>query len=68
MEVLAAVRRVKSEARVSPRDLVAHVTVAGTEATLNAVRAVEGDLRAAQNIAELTLVDSGATAVEVELA
>ncbi len=68
VELLAAVRRAKSEAKVSPRSPVARVSFSGPEETVDALALVEEDLRAAQNIAELVLAPSGTTAVEVELA
>jgi valyl-tRNA synthetase len=68
VDLLAAVRRVKSEAKVSPRTPVARVTVSGPGAALAAVRAVEDDLRAAQSIAALLLVEASTPSVEIKLA
>jgi valyl-tRNA synthetase len=71
VELLGAVRRTKSEAKVSPRTPVARVTFRGPSNEVLALRQVEADLRAAQNIAQLVLVsgdDGQPAAVEVELA
>jgi valyl-tRNA synthetase len=68
VELLASVRRAKSEAKVSPRSAVARVSVCGPPEAIDALALVEEDLRAAQNIAELVLVPSGTTSVKVELA
>ena len=59
---------VKSEAKVSPRTPVARVALSGPPSTLEAVRLVQDDLRAAQNIAELVLNPGDAVSVQVELA
>ena len=64
----AAVRRAKSEAKVSPRAPVARVSFHGPVETIDALALVQDDLRAAQNISELVSCPSGATAIEVELA
>ena len=71
VELLGAVRRTKSEAKVSPRTPVERVTFRGPSNEVSALRQVEADLRAAQNIAQLVLVsgdDGQPAAVEVELA
>jgi valyl-tRNA synthetase len=68
VELLAAVRRAKSEAKVSPRAPVARVSFHGPVETIDALALVQDDLRAAQNISELVLAPSSATAIEVELA
>jgi valyl-tRNA synthetase len=71
VELLAAIRRAKSEARVGPRSPVERVTVSGPPEQLNALRLVEDDLRAAQNVAALVLIVAGdgeAASVEVKLA
>jgi valyl-tRNA synthetase len=71
VELLGAVRRTKSEAKVSPRTPVERVTFRGPSKEVSALRQVEADLRAAQNIAQLVLVsgDDGQPAeVEVQLA
>jgi valyl-tRNA synthetase len=69
--LLAAVRRAKSEAKVSPRTEVERVTFSGPGEEVSALRLVEADLRAAQNIAQLVLVNAGAgepATVDVKLA
>jgi valyl-tRNA synthetase len=71
VEVLAAIRRAKSEAKVGPRSPVDRVTVSGPPEQVNALRLVEDDLRAAQNVAELVLKVAGdgeAASVEAKLA
>ncbi len=68
VELLASVRRAKSEAKVSPRAPVARVSFYGPAETIAALALVQDDLRAAQNISELVLAPSSATAIEVELA
>jgi valyl-tRNA synthetase len=71
VDLLAAIRRAKSEARVGPRSPVERVTVSGPPEQLNALRLVEDDLRAAQNVAELVLIiagDGAAASVDVKLA
>ena len=52
-EVIAAVRKAKSEAKVSMRTEVAAVRVAAPAATLERVQAAEDDLRAAGHIAKI---------------
>ncbi len=52
-EVLAGVRRVKSEAKVGMRAEVASMTLSGTETQLAHVRAAEADLKAAGRITTL---------------
>jgi valyl-tRNA synthetase len=71
VELLAAIRRVKSEAKASPRTPVERVTFSGPDGQVRALRLVEDDLRAAQNVAELVVVGGAAddvTSVEVKLA
>ena len=68
VELLAAVRKVKSEAKVGPRSPVARTKFAGPPSALGALRLVEADLRAAQNIAELVLAVAETPSVEVTLA
>jgi valyl-tRNA synthetase len=71
VDLLAAIRRAKSEAKVGPRSPVERVTVSGPPEQVNALRLVEEDLRAAQNVAELVLKVAGdgeAASVEVKLA
>ena len=67
VELLAAVRRAKSEAKVSPRAPVARVSFQGPVETIDALTLVQDDLQAAQNISELVFAPSGDTAIEVEL-
>ena len=68
VELLGAVRRAKSDAKVGPRAAVALVRFAGGPARVTALRQVEDDLRAAQNIASLVLETSAAPALEILLA
>jgi valyl-tRNA synthetase len=71
VDLLAAIRRAKSEARVGPRSPVERVTVSGPAEQVRALRLVEDDLRAAQNVADLVLRVAGegeAASVEVKLA
>jgi valyl-tRNA synthetase len=68
VELLAFLRRAKSEAKVSPRASVARARFSGPAETVDALALVADDLRAAQNISELVLAPSGTTSVEVELA
>ncbi|WP_040162066.1 valine--tRNA ligase [Mobilicoccus massiliensis] len=49
-QALGGVRRAKSDAKVGMRATVSSVTIAGPDAALEAVRAAEGDLRAAGRI------------------
>ena len=71
VELLGAIRRAKSEAKASPRTPVERVTFSGPDPQVLALRQVEDDLRAAQNVAELVLVGGAADKpilVEVKLA
>ena len=71
VDLLAAIRRAKSEAKVGPRSPVERVTVSGPPEQLNDLRLVEDDLRAAQNVADFVLRVAGdgeAASVEVKLA
>jgi valyl-tRNA synthetase len=71
VDLLAAIRRAKSEARVGPRSPVERVTVSGPAEQVSALRLVEDDLRAAQNVGELVLSVAGdgePASVEVKLA
>jgi len=71
VEVLGAIRRVKSEAKVSPRTPVERVTFSGLGTAVSAIRQVEADLRAAQNVAQFvvaTAVDGEPSSVDVKLA
>jgi valyl-tRNA synthetase len=66
--LLGEVRRAKSEARVGPRSPVERVAVRAPSEEITALRLVEGDLRAAQNIAELELSAGELRAIDVTLA
>jgi valyl-tRNA synthetase len=66
--LLGDVRRAKSEAKLSPRALVLRVSVSAPAEEVNALRQVEDDLRAAQNVVKLTFAESEQRSVEVELA
>jgi valyl-tRNA synthetase len=68
VELLASVRRAKSEAKVSARAPVARVSFSGPGEIVAALALVQDDLRAAQSISELVLAPSAATSVEIELA
>jgi valyl-tRNA synthetase len=68
VDVLAAIRRAKSEAKVGPRSPVARVIFSGPAEKVNALELVQDDLCAAQNVAELVLVASEEESVEVQLA
>ncbi len=69
--VLGQIRKAKSEAKVSMRAEAARVIVRGPGDAADAVRASEGDLRAAGNIADFSFVPvpgGGELATEVTLA
>jgi valyl-tRNA synthetase len=68
--VLGQIRKAKSEAKVSMRAEAARVVVRGPGDAADAVRASEGDLRAAGNVADFSfvLVPGGGLATEVTLA
>ncbi|MCP2322500.1 valyl-tRNA synthetase [Hamadaea flava] len=67
-EVIAAVRRAKSAARLSQRAPASAVTVTGPAASLAALRLVADDLQAAGQIGSLILTESsGALTVTVTL-
>ncbi|MBX6389389.1 MAG: valine--tRNA ligase [Frankia sp.] len=67
--VLSAVRRAKSEAKVSMKAEVRSVRVTAGPDVLDLLDAAAADLRAAGSIAQLTLVEGGGEpAVDVELA
>jgi valyl-tRNA synthetase len=69
--VLGQIRKAKSEAKVSMRAEAARVIVRGPGDAAEAVRASEGDLRAAGNIADFSFVlvpGGGGLATEVTLA
>ena len=67
-EVLEAVRRTKSEAKVSQRAEVSELVVAGAPTFLDAVRAAEGDLRAAGSVTDVRYESATDTAIRVTLA
>jgi valyl-tRNA synthetase len=70
-EVIAAIRRAKSQARLPLRTPVAHVEVTGLPGWLDAVRAAEGDLAAAGRVAAFGYrerPDADGLDVRVELA
>jgi valyl-tRNA synthetase len=67
-EVLEAVRRAKSNAKVSQRTEVSRCVVGGPRALRDAIQAAAGDLRAAGVIADLALEDAAELRVEVSLA
>ena len=67
-EVLEALRREKSVAKVSPRAAVARCVVAGPRDLLDAVAAARDDLVAAGSIATLELVDADALTLTATLA
>jgi valyl-tRNA synthetase len=66
-EVLEAVRRAKSTAKVSQRAEVSRCVVAGPPAVLDALRRAQRDLVAAGAVADLQLLDGAEVAVEVTL-
>jgi valyl-tRNA synthetase len=67
-EVLAAVRKAKSEAKASMRAPVSLVVVRAPAERLDLLRAAEADLRDAGSIEALTLEEAGEPAVAVTLA
>ena len=67
-EVLEAIRRAKSSAKVSQRAGVATCHVAGPVAALGGVRAALSDLAAAGSVSEFTFAEAEELAVEVTLA
>jgi valyl-tRNA synthetase len=68
VEVLRAVRKAKSDARISMRAPVAAVRVHDTDARLSALKLGEDDLLAAGSIERLETGEAGEFSVEVELA
>ncbi|MGH9282411.1 MAG: class I tRNA ligase family protein, partial [Acidimicrobiales bacterium] len=66
--VLRAVRKAKSEAKLSQRAPVSLVVVRDTRARLDALAAAEADLRDAGSIAEVRLEEGDTPVVEVTLA
>ena len=69
-QALGGVRKAKSEAKVKQRTAVRTATVTAPAAQLEALRGGVQDLKAAGNVAELTLVEGGEelTVSDVELA
>jgi len=68
-EVLAAIRRAKSDAKRSMRAVAERVTVSGPETSLESITAVRSDLKAAGAIDELIVTPGGTTlSVDVVLA
>jgi valyl-tRNA synthetase len=67
-EVLAAIRRVKTEAKVSQRAAVARCVVTGESEFIESVRLAEGDLRSAGSIGELAVVPGASRDIDVTLA
>jgi valyl-tRNA synthetase len=66
-DVLEAIRREKSTAKVSQRAGVARLVVSGPEEFAGAIRASGADLIAAGNVQELVVVDANELLVEVSL-
>jgi valyl-tRNA synthetase len=66
-QVLAAVRRAKTEAKLSPKSPVDVVRVSGPPAFIAAVRAASADLCDAGNVARLEWADAPDVTVSVEL-
>jgi valyl-tRNA synthetase len=66
-QVLAAVRRAKTEAKLSPKSPVDVVRVSGPPAFIAAVRAASADLCDAGNVARLEWTDAPDVTVSVEL-
>ncbi|MCX9189960.1 valine--tRNA ligase [Carbonactinospora thermoautotrophica] len=66
-EVLTQIRKAKSDAKLSMRADVAHVTVRGPEKLLTPVRAVERDLAAAGRVQRFELVETEGDTLEVEV-
>ena len=67
-EVLEAIRREKSTAKVSQRAEASRVVVTGPKEYLDAVGSCDADLKAAGGVHELVLTQDGAIGVEVTLA
>jgi valyl-tRNA synthetase len=67
-EALAAVRRTKTAEKRSLKALVSHLEIVDSADRLAAIRAAEGDLCQAGNVAGLTLREGSPAAVTVELA
>jgi valyl-tRNA synthetase len=66
-EVLEAIRRAKSNAKVSQRATVARVTVAAPEEFADALRVSANDLTAAGNVTELIIEDANELRIDVAL-
>ena len=68
-EALIGIRRAKTEAKVSQKAPVSHVTIAAPADAVAALRLAEGDLRAVGRIAEIRYTEAEALQVtEIELA
>jgi valyl-tRNA synthetase len=67
-EVLGAIRRAKTEAKVSQRAPVARCVVTGEAEFIEAVRAADVDLRSAGSVDDLVLVIGASRDVDVTLA
>ena len=67
-DVLRALRKAKSEAKVSQRAGVELLVVRNTPARLAALRAAEGDLRDAGSVADLRLEEADSPGIDVTLA
>jgi valyl-tRNA synthetase len=67
-EALAFVRRAKTAEKRSLRAVVAHLEIVDAADRLDAIRAAEGDLVQAANVARLTLREGSPASVAVELA
>jgi valyl-tRNA synthetase len=67
-EVLAAIRRTKTEAKVSQKAIVSQLVVSAPAATQALVKAAESDLRDAGSIAEVQYAAAETLSCTVELA
>ncbi len=66
-EALIGIRRAKTEAKASQKTAVARVTIGAPAATIEALKAAEGDLRAVGRIADIAYVEADAVGVvEIE--
>ncbi len=65
--VIGAIRKAKSDARLSMRAPVRLVRVSGDPAQVEAVAAIAPDLRSAGNVAELRLEPSSAPALAIDV-
>ncbi|HYA44874.1 MAG TPA: valine--tRNA ligase, partial [Acidimicrobiales bacterium] len=68
VELLAAIRRAKSEAKVSPRAAVERVVFRGSPVRIAALEKAADDLRAAQNVSDLVLEEGEEVPIQVHLA